>query len=136
MVIEQNNIKKSNLNKKEKNKLEQRLNCIYSLTKRIFENNQAGILDNDTSSKMLKEYQLEQTEIKEKIKRIDDEFESNENEEINYHKLKEEINKFTSFDELSPTIINSLIERIEIGYRNGNTRNIKIHYKFIDDFIY
>lgn len=95
-----------------------------------------GILDNDTSSKMLKEYQLEQTEIKEKIKRIDAEFESNENEEINYHKLKEEINKFTSFDELSPAIINSLIERIEIGYRNGNTRNIKIHYKFIDDFIY
>ena len=88
------------------------------------------IIDSETSSKMIKEYQEEQKKITSEIETLIN-LKQEESTIENYKLLKEKVNEFLEFKELNSLIVHSLISRIEVGYRD-NPRTIKIYYKFID----
>ena len=92
------------------------------------------IIDSETSSKMIKEYQEEQKKITSEIETLKNLKQEEESTIENNKLLKEKVNEFLEFKELNSLIVHSLISRIEVGYRD-NPRTIKIYYKFIDDSI-
>ena len=133
-------LKRSKQNKKEIDieskisKLEIRKDKLYQLTKKIYNDALNEIIDSDTSSKMIKEYQEEQKKIVNEIETLKNLQKEEESTIENYKLLKEKVNEFLEFKELNSLIVHSLISRIEVGYRD-NPRTIKIYYKFIDDSI-
>ena len=116
------------------NKLETRKDKLYKLTKKVYDDALNEIIDSETSSKMIKEYQEEQKKISSEIETLKNLKQEEESTIENYKLLKEKVNEFLEFKELNSLIVHSLISRIEVGYRD-NPRTIKIYYKFIDDSI-
>ena len=115
-------------------KLEIRKDKLYQLTKKVYDDALNEIIDSETSSKMIKEYQEEQKKITSEIETLKNLKQEEESTIENYKLLKEKVNEFLEFKELNSLIVHSLISRIEVGYRD-NPRTIKIYYKFIDDSI-
>ena len=115
-------------------KLEARKDKLYQLTKKVYDDALNEIIDSETSSKMIKEYQEEQKKISSEIETLKNLKQEEESTIENYKLLKEKVNEFLEFKELNSLIVHSLISRIEVGYRD-NPRTIKIYYKFIDDSI-
>ena len=115
-------------------KLEARKDKLYQLTKKVYDDALNEIIDSETSSKMIKEYQEEQKKITSEIETLKNLKQEEESTIENYKLLKEKVNEFLEFKELNSLIVHSLISRIEVGYRD-NPRTIKIYYKFIDDSI-
>ena len=115
-------------------KLEIRKDKLYQLTKKVYDDAINEIIDSDTSSKMIKEYQEEQKKIVNEIETLKNLQKEEESAIENYKLLKEKVNEFLEFKEIDSLMIHSLISRIEVGYRD-NPRTIKIYYKFIDDSI-
>jgi len=115
-------------------KLEIRKDKLYQLTKKIYNDALNEIIDSDTSSKMIKEYQEEQKKIVSEIETLKNLQKEEDSTIENYKLLKEKVNEFLEFKELNSLIVHSLISRIEVGYRD-NPRTIKIYYKFINDSI-
>ena len=107
---------------------------LYQLTKKVYDDALNEIIDSETSSKMIKEYQEEQKKITSEIETLKNLKKEEESTIENYKLLKEKVNEFLEFKELNSLIVHSLISRIEVGYRD-NPRTIKIYYKFIDDSI-
>ena len=105
---------------------------LYQLTKKVYDDALNEIIDSETSSKMIKEYQEEQKKITSEIETLKNLKQEEESTIENYKLLKEKVNEFLEFKELNSLIVHSLISRIEVGYRD-NLRTIKIYYKFIDD---
>ena len=116
------------------NKLEARKDKLYQLTKKVYDDALNEIIDSETSSKMIKEYQEEQKKITSEIETLKNLKQEEESTIENYKLLKEKVNEFLEFKELNSLIVHSLISRIEVGYRD-DPRTIKIYYKFIDDSI-
>ena len=135
MLIERKKKESSNVNIESKiSKLEIRKDKLYQLTKKVYDDALNEIIDSETASKMIKEYQEEQKKITSEIETIKNLKQEEESTIENYKLLKEKVNEFLEFKELNSLIVHSLISRIEVGYRD-NLRTIKIYYKFIDDSI-
>lgn len=131
--MEKNKKDKSNIDIESKvNKLKARKDKLYQLTKKVYDDALNEIIDSDTSSKIIKEYQDEQKKIVSEIEILKNLKKEEESTIENYKLLKRKVNEFLEFKEIDSLIVHSLISRIEVGYRD-NPRTIKIYYKFIDD---
>ena len=86
---------------------------------------------------MLDKYQEEQKEINNRLNEKEDKFLKNSLNEKNILKLKHTLKEYLNFDELTPELINSLIDHITLSHIkviNGvKTRNIKIAYKYVSE---
>ena len=134
-LIERKKKNNSNVDMESKiTKLETRKDKLYQLTKKVYDDALNEIINSDTSSKMIKEYQEEQKKIINEIEALKNLKKEEESRVANYKLLKEKVNEFLEFNELNSLIVHSLISRIEVGYREV-PRTIKIYYKFIDDSI-
>lgn len=134
-LIERKRKESSNVDIESKiSKLEARKDKLYQLTKKVYDDALNEIIDSETSSKMIKEYQEEQKRIVSEIESLKNLKQEEESRVENYKLLKEKVNEFLEFKELNSLIVHSLISRIEVGYREV-PRTIKIYYKFIDDSI-
>ena len=102
------------------------------INKKVYDDALNEIIDSETSSKMIKEYQEEQKKIISEIETLRNLKKEEDSTIENYKLLKEKVNEFLEFKELNSLIVHSLISRIEVRYRD-NPRTIKIYYKFIDD---
>jgi len=132
-IIEKKNKEITNDNIKNKIiKLENKKDKLYRLIKKVYDDTLNEIIDEETSSKMIKEYQEEQSKIISEIEVLKNQLKDEESIIQNYKLLKEKVNEFLEFKELNSTIIHSLISRIEIGYRD-EPRIIKIYYRYIND---
>ena len=131
-LLERKKKESSNIDIESKiSKLEARKDKLYQLTKKVYDDALNEIIDSETSSKMIKEYQEEQKKISSEIETLKNLKQEEESTIENYKLLKEKVNEFLEFKELNSLIVHSLISRIEVGYRD-NPRTIKIYYKFID----
>ena len=131
-LIERKKKESSNIDIESKiNKLEARKDKLYQLTKKVYDDAINEIIDSETSSKMIKEYQEEQKKIISEIETLRNLKKEEKSTIENYKLLKEKVNEFLEFKELNSLIVHSLISIIEVGYRD-NPRTIKIYYKFID----
>lgn len=125
---------KENGNEKDINKLKSRKEALYQLIKKVYEDNQKGLLDSEMTTRIINDYQKELKDIDTKLNKYNEEKVSNQNLEGNLIKLRELVNKVLDFENPSLSMIQSLISRIEVGYRRS-PREIHIYYRFIEDLI-
>lgn len=97
-------------------KLEKRQGELTRLLRKLFEDNAAGLISDENYSAMLKVYQTEQVETAEKLKVIYTELAQKDVYRNNVEKLRESILEHLDIRELTPFVLNKLIERIEIGH--------------------
>lgn len=135
LVKKTNDTAKSDRLKGEKQKAENRIATLKSLMRKLYEDYSLDILTVANYQDFLKEYQSEQTRLESIISEIDKKFASDKDEILSHKLFKEKLSELVNYTELDSTIINQLIERIEISPKkelDGKTvQEVDIIYRFI-----
>lgn len=126
--------------------LNARLDAIDGLTMKIYEDMYAGRIKEDRAHKMLDKYKAESDEIAEKISELEDQEQSVDKTKAAYERFFSLTERYTHMDELTPELLGTFIERIEIEpkrYPPGvevharskipYEQTIHIYYKFIGE---
>lgn len=133
-LLKQNNdaLEKEELLKKYKN----RLNTLIKSTKKLYDGYSELFLDEYTYKILLSEYQSEQKELINKISKLESEIASSNKIEETLLQYKTKALRYINVIEITKELVNALVSKIEIGYKNNENgekmRVIKIVYKFND----
>lgn len=114
--------KKTNaMRQKEHKRLEQaveqgtkRIAEIDRLIEKVFEQNAIGILSDERFSKMLQSYEKEQKALTQEVAESRQTLEDAKQKATDLRLLLRTLREMTEINELTPTLVNSLIERIEV----------------------
>lgn len=117
MVNERNKLLKAEAQKAEKRKLaqaEKRHDELDFLSKRVYEDNAFGKLSDERYEKLIQSYEAEQKEIDKTIADLSTNLArtTREGEELRY--LFDKLRELSQVTKLDPTLVNTLIKRIEI----------------------
>ena len=129
----QDELKQISKNKKELEKAKNRIIEIDNLFKHIYEDNVSGKITDDRFRNLSCNYDKEQQELKIKIEQLSNEIENKEKKETDLTQFISNVKKYTEITELTPEILNELIEKIIIHQTeriNGKkTQEIDIYYR-------
>ncbi|MHB1452997.1 MAG: DUF4368 domain-containing protein [Saccharofermentanales bacterium] len=121
--------------KAEKMKLVNRMEILAKIIRKLYEDFAGDLLDSENYHIMLSEYSKEQKQLSQRISVIQNELEKKDNFTDGLQKLGEVLHEFLKIDRLTTTLLNQIIERIEIGHPvklNGTKQQeIRIIYRFI-----
>lgn len=114
--------KKNNaMRQKEYRKLQQtveqdnrRISEIDRLIEKVFEQNAAGLLSDERFTKMLRNYEKEQKDLLKEVAESQQTLENADQKVTDLRLLLRTLREMTEIKELTPTLVNSLIERIEV----------------------
>lgn len=114
--------KKTNaMRQKEHKRLEQaveqgtkRIAEIDRLIEKVFEQNASGVLSDERFSKMLQSYEKEQKALTQEVADSRQTLEEAKQKATDLRLLLRTLREMTDISELTPTLVNSLIERIEV----------------------
>ena len=104
--------KENNANKKLLSQYEKRVKDIDNLIQHIYEDNISGKITDDRFATLSLNYEKEQKELKEKINELTIALGKNKQEEIDLTTFIGKVRKYTNIKELTPEIINELIDKI------------------------
>ena len=104
--------KEFNANKKLLSQYEKRVKDIDNLIQHIYEDNISGKITDDRFATLSLNYEKEQKELKEKINELTILLDNNKQEEIDLTTFIGKVRKYTNINELTPEIINELIDKI------------------------
>ena len=107
----------------------------YTVTKKLYEDYSLNLLPIENYQNYLNEYEKEKEVIKSRLTQI----EENKNNTVEYlsniNKLKDVINEYIDFKELTQEMLYKLVDRIEINHPikvdKKKTQEIKIVWRFI-----
>ena len=129
----QEELRQISKNKKELEKAKKRIIEIDNLFKHIYEDNISGKISDDRFRNLSFNYDKEQQELKIKIEQLSKEIENKEKKETDITQFISNVKKYTEIDELTPEILNELIEKIIIHQTekiNGKkVQEIDIYYR-------
>ena len=129
----QDELRQISKNKKEIKKAKSRIIEIDNLFKHIYEDNVSGKLTDDRFKNLSFNYDKEQQELKIKIEQLSNEIENKEKKETDLTQFISNVKKYTEITELTPEILNELIEKIIIHQTekiNGKkVQEIDIYYR-------
>ena len=91
-----------------------RIADLDKLFNRIYEDNVIGKLSDERYARMAAEYESEQKELLEKVKEEEKQLSEMEQKSVDMRLLLQGLREFTDMKELTPTIVNKLIRRIEV----------------------
>ena len=91
-----------------------RISELDMIISHIYEDNILGKLSDDRYSRMASMYETEQKELIKTVSAGEKELETAEQKNIDMRLLLKTLRELTDFKELTPTIVNSLIQRIEV----------------------
>ena len=101
----------------------------------LSEDNLSGKIDDERFGRMTKQYTTEQTELAEKIKRLQMEVEKEEHNAITTDTFIETIRKYTRAKQLTECMLTELIEKIEVHHAEKidgvNMQSLTIHYNCV-----
>lgn len=102
------------------------------LFSRIYEDNILGKLSDERYNRMAKEYEAEQKELIKTVEKSEKELEMTNQAAVDMKMLLRELRKFTDMKELTPTIVNKLIQRIEVHEKDKkhSRENVKVDIYF------
>ncbi len=107
------------------------------LFERIYEDNVSGKISDERFAKMSVKYESEQKEIQQTIKELQAELDSEQNKAVTSGMFLSSVRKYTRAKKLTPSMLNELIEKIEVHQSekiDGKTvQRIKIHYNCIGE---
>lgn len=87
---------------------------IDRLIEKVFEQNASGVLSDERFAKMLQNYESEQKRLKQEVKDNQQTLQNAEQQVVDLRLVLRTLREMTDIQELTPTIVNSLIERIEV----------------------
>ena len=129
----QDEIKKISINKKELEKAKSRIIEIDNLFMHIYEDNVSGKISNDRFRNLSFNYDKEQQELKIKIEQLSKDIENTEKKDTDITQFISNVKKYTEITELTPEILNELIEKILVHQTEKidgkKVQEIDIHYR-------
>lgn len=132
--IEDNNISVDC--EKELAKIESRQKTLANITKKVYDDYFEGKISESTYQDLIKRYENEQAELKEKHSKFLAEKIKKKDYLEDFQKLKQLVNSFTDFEELTQEMVFNLIDSIEISnegpFKCRKQRTIKITYRFLE----
>lgn len=117
MINERNKLLKAEALKVEKMKLaqaEKRYSELDFLSKRVYEDNAFGKLSDERYEKLIQSYEAEQKEIDKTITDLQAKLAKTEKEGVELRYLFDRLRTLSQVTELDPTLVNTLIKRIEV----------------------
>ena len=109
-----------------------RIADLDKLFSRIYEDNIFGKLDDQRYSRMASEYDIEQKQLIELVAESEIELDKAKQVQVDMKMLSQGLREFTDMHELTPTIVNKLIQRIEIhkNEKKHSHNNVKVDIYF------
>jgi site-specific DNA recombinase len=126
--------------KKELEAAEKRIAELSAIFKRLYEDSVSGRISDERFTELSADYEAEQKELKEKAAALQSELSKSLEATANAEKFMKVVRKYTSFEELTPTLLREFVEKIVIhesealdGKRRGKLRRqeIEIYYSFV-----
>ncbi|WP_270625224.1 recombinase family protein [Ligilactobacillus ruminis] len=110
----------------------QRISDLDKLFSRIYEDNILGKLSDERYSRMANEYEIEQKQLMREAEENEKALIELEKQTVDMKMLYQGLMEFTEMKELTPTIVNKLIERIEIHNKEKkhSHNNVKVDIYF------
>lgn len=129
----QDELKQISKNKKELEQSKKRIIEIDNLFMHIYEDNVSGKITDDRFRNLSFNYDKEQQELKLKIERLSKDIENTEKKDSDITQFISNVKKYTEITELTPEILNELIEKILVHQTeniNGKkVQEIDIYYR-------
>ena len=121
--------------KKKLIELQKRIGELDTIFQRIYEDNIVGKLSDERFMMITKRYDDEQIALKKKISALQAEIDAEEKSKHSAASFLQTVKKYTNIQELTPTILNELVEKIVVyqaeGTGKGRTQRLEIHYNFV-----
>ena len=119
-------------NKKLLSQYEKRVKDIDNLIQHIYEDNISDKITDERFATLSLNYEIEQKDLKEKIKKLSTIIDKTKQEEIDLTAFIDKVKKYTEIKELAPEIVNELIDKIYVYQQtklNGKKyQQIDIYY--------
>ena len=119
-------------NRKLLSQYEKRVKDIDNLIQHIYEDNISGKITDDRFATLSLNYEKEQKDLKDKIQELTTTLDRTKQGEINLNSFIDKVKKYTEIRELTPEIINELVDKILIYQQtklNGKKfQQIDIYY--------
>ena len=139
LLIEQNEDggkRRNAAKKKELDAAEKRIAELSAIFKRLYEDSVNGRISDERFAELSADYEAEQRQLKERAAELQGELAKAQEATVNAEKFMNIVRKYTSFEELTPTLLREFIEKIvvhECSYdENKNRRQeIEIYYSFV-----
>ena len=139
LLIEQNEDggkRRNAAKKKELDAAEKRIAELSAIFKRLYEDSVTGRISDERFAELSADYEAEQRQLKERAAELQGELAKAQEATVNAEKFMNIVRKYTSFEELTPTMLREFIEKIvvhECSYdENKNRRQeIEIYYSFV-----
>ena len=102
------------------------------LFSRIYEDNILGKLSDERYMRMAKEYEVEQKQLMTVVAESEKKLAETKQAEVDMKMLSQGLREFTDMKELTPTVVNKLIQRIEIhkNEKKHSHNNVKVDIYF------
>ena len=132
--------KKAVARKRELEAAEKRMTELKAIFKRLYEDSVSGRITDERFAELSADYEREQTELKERIAALQAEQDKAQENAANAEKFLSVVRKYTSFEELTPTLLREFVEKIVVheavaldGKKRGKQRTqaIEIYYSFV-----
>ena len=113
-----------------------RYNELDNIIQHLYEDKIKGQLTDERFAKLSAGYEAEQKGLEETIKELSEQISQKTDKTINIDRFMKLVKKHTSFEELTPTLLNTFIEKIlvhevEVDAEGQKRQKIEIVYNFI-----
>lgn len=121
---------------KELDTSQSRYNELDNIIQHLYEDKIKGQLTDERFAKLSAGYEAEQKGLEETIKELSEQISQKTDKTINIDRFMKLVKKHTSFEELTPTLLNTFIEKIlvhevEVDAEGQKRQKIEIVYNFI-----
>ena len=132
--------KKAAARKRELDAAEKRMTELKAIFKRLYEDSVSGRITDERFTELSADYEQEQAELKERIAVLQAEQNKAQEAAANAEKFLSVVRKYTSFQELTHTLLREFVEKIVVheavaldGKKRGKQRaqTIEIYYSFV-----
>ena len=122
--------------KKELEATEKRIGELSAIFKRLYEDSVTGRISDERFTELSADYEQEQRELKDRAAALQAELDKSQAATVNAEKFMGIVRKHLAFEELTPTLLREMIEKIvvhECSYDENGTRrqDIEIYYSFV-----
>lgn len=112
-----------------------RMKEIDGIIQKLYEDNVSGRISDERFATMSASYEEEQTKAKARIAELKAKLTATNDETDNLHKFIRIVRRYTEFNELTPELLHSFVDRIYIGEQTEEygraIQEVKIVYKFV-----
>ena len=139
LLIQQNEMggkRKQAAATKQLEQVQSRIAELSRYIKRLYEDNVNGKISDERFMELSADYEAEQAELKKRAAALQAELDKSQAATVNAEKFMGIVRKHLAFEELTPTLLREMIEKIvvhECSYDENGTRrqDIEIYYSFV-----